>query len=224
MSNAVWRGAPLRSLIEAAGPKPGTTKVLFRAVDGYTDTISLQKAMEATTLIAFEMNGAPLPERHGYPVRVLVPGMFGEKNVKWVTRIELVGEQAQGFYEKQGWGPNFTVPTRARFDFPYYDQTIPLASSIRLKGIAFGGDRGISKVEVSTDGGDAWQEARIDYPGTRLGWTLWSLEWRSAQPGDHELVVRAIDSTGQVQISEERGTVPEGATGYHRVKVRLSNA
>ena len=222
MSNAMWRGVPLRSLIEAAGPKPGSAKVLFRAVDGYTDTIALGKAMDPTTLVAFEMNGAPLPERHGFPVRVVVPGMFGEKNVKWVTRIVLVGEDAKGFYETQGWGPSFVVPTRARFDFPYYDQTIPMASSILLKGIAFGGDRGVSKVEVSTDGGSTWQETKVDYAGTRLGWTLWSYDWRPAHSGDHKLVVRAVDSSGEVQTQEERGTVPEGATGYHRVTLRLS--
>jgi DMSO/TMAO reductase YedYZ molybdopterin-dependent catalytic subunit len=221
MSNAVWEGVPLRELILASGPREGVVEVMFRSVDGYADTVSFDKAMDPTTLVAFKMNGQPLPRTHGYPARIIVPGMFGEKNVKWVTRVELVDYDAKGFYEQQGWGPNFTVPTRARFDFPYYDQTIKLASVIELKGIAFGGDRGVSRVEVSIDGGTTWRQARIDYPGTQLSWALWTYDWSGAAPGEYVLVVRATDGDGELQSSVERGTVPEGATGYHRVKLKI---
>ena len=221
MSNALWRGVPLRRLLDAAGPKPGVVEVFFRAVDGYTDTISFEKAIEPTTIVAYEMNGEPLPKRHGYPVRVIVPGMFGEKNVKWVTRVELVDHDAKGFYETQGWGPNFSAPTRSRFDFPYYDQAIPFKSPVELKGTAFGGDRGVSRVEVSVDGGASWHEANIDYEGTRLTWALWSYSWAPQGPGEFKLVVRATDGSGVIQTAEDRGTVPEGATGYHRVTLRL---
>jgi DMSO/TMAO reductase YedYZ molybdopterin-dependent catalytic subunit len=221
MSNAVWKGFPLRSLIEAAGPRPGVVEVMFRAVDGYTDTIPFEKAMDPATFVAYEINGGPLPQTHGYPARIVVPGMYGEKSVKWVTRIELVDHDAKGFYEQQGWGPDFVVPTRSRFDFPYYDQAIKFAPAIALKGIAFGGDRGVSRVEVSTDGGRAWQEARIDYAGSRLTWALWSYDWRPAAAGEYKLVVRATDGAGALQVAEDRSTVPQGATGYHRVTVQL---
>ena len=114
----------------------------------------LEKALEPTTLIAYEMNGATLPDRHGFPARIVVPGYFGEKHVKWFTRIELAGADAEGFYEKQGWGPDFIVPTRSRFDVPVrlsrglaMRERAP--NGIPLKGVAFGGDRGISRVEVS---------------------------------------------------------------------------
>ena len=221
MSNAVWKGVPLRSLIEASGPRPGVVEVMFRAVDGYTDTIPFEKAMDQATFVAYEMNDAPLTQTHGFPARILVPGMYGEKSAKWVTRIELVDHDAKGFYEQQGWGPDFVVPTRSRFDFPYYDQAIKFQPSIALKGIAFGGDRGVSRVEVSTDGGRAWGEAKIDYPGSRLTWALWSYDWWPAQAGEYKLVVRATDGAGALQIAEDRSTVPQGATGYHRVTVRL---
>ena len=101
-----------------AGPLPGAAKVRLHGVDNYTDTIPLAKAMDPTTLVAFEMNGERLPDRHGFPARVVVPGYFGEKNVKWLTRIELTGPEAEGFYEKQGWGPDFKIPTRSRIDQP----------------------------------------------------------------------------------------------------------
>lgn len=118
MSNAVWKGIPLRDLIDQAGPLANAAKVRMHAVDNYTDTIPLEKAMEATTLVAYEMNGVPLPHRHGYPVRLIVPGYFGEKHVKWLTRIELAPAEARGFYETQGWGPDFITPTRSRIDLP----------------------------------------------------------------------------------------------------------
>jgi DMSO/TMAO reductase YedYZ molybdopterin-dependent catalytic subunit len=223
MSNAVWRGVPLRNLIEAAGPMQGIVKVFFRAVDGYTDTISYDKAMEPTTMVAYEMNGEALPRHHGYPVRVIVPGMFGEKNVKWVTRIELLDYDGKGFYERQGWGPTFVVPTRARFDFPYYDQAVSFVSPLPLKGIAFGGDRGVSRVEVSVDGGNAWREAKLEYEGTKLTWVLWSYDWEPPGASEYQLVVRATDGSGAIQTAEERGTVPDGATGYHRVTLKLED-
>jgi DMSO/TMAO reductase YedYZ molybdopterin-dependent catalytic subunit len=223
MSNAVWKGVPLRSLIESAGPRQGAIEVFFRAADGYTDSISIEKALEPTTIVAYEMNGEPLPQRHGYPVRIVVPGLFGEKNVKWVTRIEVVDHDAKGFYETQGWGPNFVVPTRSRFDFPYYDQTASFASPIVLKGVAFGGDRGVSRVEVSVDGAKTWRDASVEYAGTRLTWTLWTYQWEPPGSGEFQLVVRATDGSGATQTAEDRGTVPEGATGYHRVTLRLED-
>ena len=118
MSNAVWKGIPLRDLLDQAGVISGAARVRLQAVDNYTDTIPLEKAMEPTTLLAYEMNGVPLPHRHGYPLRAIVPGYFGEKNVKWLTRIEVTDANAKGFYEKQGWGPDFIVPTRSRIDVP----------------------------------------------------------------------------------------------------------
>jgi len=222
MSNAIWKGVALHTLLDAAGPKPAVTKVVLRGVDGYTDTFPIEKALDPTTLVVYEMNGAPLPERHGFPVRVIVPGMFGEKNVKWVTGIELVDHDVKGFYEKQGWGPNFVIPTRSGFTGPDFSQPLPFGQPVVLKGTAFGGNRGVTRVEVSTDDGRSWTEARRDYPGSQLTWSLWSLEWRPDRPGDYRLVVRAVDGTDGVQTAEERDTAPEGATGYQHVTAHVA--
>ena len=224
MSNAVWKGVPMRALIEAAGAKQGVVEVLLHGVDNFTDTFAIEKAMEPTTLVAYEMNGEMIPPRHGFPVRVIVPGLFGEKHVKWLTRIELVDHDAKGFYEQQGWGPNFVVPTIARFDVPEHQQKIKLAmaaSGLQLKGVAHGGDRGVSKVEVSVDDGKTWNEAKIDHTQSPLAWVLWGYDWKPAQAGEYKLAVRATDGTGELQTDKERGTAPEGATGYHKITAQI---
>ena len=144
MSNALWKGTPMRSLLEASMPVLSPAKVKLYGVDNYTDTFPLEKAMEETTLVVWEMNGQPLSDRHGYPARVIVPGYYGEKHVKWITRIEVVDVEEKGFYEAQGWGPDFIVPTRSRIDVPDHQSRFVLnAGRIEVRGVAFGGDRGI---------------------------------------------------------------------------------
>jgi DMSO/TMAO reductase YedYZ molybdopterin-dependent catalytic subunit len=199
ISNAVWKGLPLRDLLDQAGVLSGAARVRLHGVDNYTDTIVLEKAMEPTTLLAYEMNGAPLPDRHGYPLRVIVPGYFGEKNVKWLTKVEVTDTNAKGFYEAQGWGPNFIVPTRSRIDVPddwVFVSLSKLTAPIEVKGIAFGGDRGISRVELSFDDGQTWSDAEIYYSGGNLAWSLWKAQWTPAATGDYPLLVRATDGEG----------------------------
>ncbi len=226
MSNALWKGVPMKTLFEAAGMKPGAVEVRLHGVDNYTDTFAIEKAMEPTTLVVYEMNGEMIPPRHGFPVRVIVPGLFGEKNVKWVTRIELVDHDAKGFYEQQGWGPNFVVPTTARFDVPDDKQKIKMATAaagVGLKGVAHAGNRGVSKVEVSLDDGQTWSEANIDHAQSAFAWVLWNYYWRPAQAGEYKLIVRATDGKGELQTEKERGTAPEGATGYHKVTAQIES-
>ncbi|MBA2488623.1 MAG: molybdopterin-dependent oxidoreductase [Chloroflexi bacterium] len=221
MSNAIWRGVPLASLIDQAGPRSGAVEVVCKSVDGYSDTFAIDKAMEPTTLVAYEMNGEPLPRRHGYPVRLIVPGLFGEKSIKWLTEVELVDRDVLGFYETQGWGPGFVIPTRSRFYGPDLRQPISVGQPVRLNGTAFGGDRGVAAVEVSVDDGSTWQPAQLDYPGSRLSWALWSFEWTPTAAGESRLGVRATDRQGNVQTGASRPVVPEGATGIHVVRATV---
>ncbi len=225
ISNAVWKGFPLRDLLDQAGVMSGAARVRLQGVDNYTDTIPLEKAMEPTTLLAYEMNGAPLADRHGYPLRVIVPGYFGEKNVKWLTRVEVTDANAKGFYEAQGWGPDFVVPTRSRIDVPEdwaFVSLGKLTAPIEVKGIAFGGDRGVSRVEVSFDDGQTWSDADIYYSGGNLAWSLWKAQWTPAAPGDYPLLVRATDAEGDVQEWEEDRGPFSGVSGLHRINVRVT--
>jgi len=223
MSNAVWKGIALRDLIDAAGPMADAKRVQLYGVDNYTDTIPIEKAFKPTTLLVWEMNSKSLADRHGYPLRAIVPGYFGEKHVKWLTRIELVGADAKGFYETQGWGPDFITPTRSRIDVPDHDSRFSLHDSpIEIKGIAFGGDRGISRVEISDDDGETWTDATIHYAGTKLTWALWSYDWQPDAADDYTLVVRATDGEGEVQEWEEDRSPFSGATGFHKIVVHMT--
>jgi DMSO/TMAO reductase YedYZ molybdopterin-dependent catalytic subunit len=223
ISNAVWTGVPLTALLDVAGVRPGVVDVAFQAVDNYIDTIPLEKALDGTVFVAWAMNGAQLPRRHGYPVRVVVPGRFGEKSVKWVTRVTLVGHHQKGFYARQGWGPTFVTQTLSRIDAPADGATLSLsAAPVTLQGIAFAGDRDVARVEVSADDGQTWQPARLDYHPSRIAWVLWSLAWTPPRPDDYRLSVRAIDGTGQTQTATRRGITPDGATGWHTVTVRVT--
>jgi DMSO/TMAO reductase YedYZ molybdopterin-dependent catalytic subunit len=231
MSNALWKGVPLPGILRAAKPKPGVEALLFHAADGYYETFPIAKAFEPTTLLAYEMNCEPIPHIHGFPLRLIVPGLYGEKNPKWLTRIELltakdprlIRTHGCGFYKEQGWGPNFVVPTHSRIDAPEVMNgkvaaEIKLGQSTELRGIAFGGDRGIQKVELSFDGEKSWQQASIVEPGTKISWSTWSYQWRPDAPGEYVIAVRATDGTGALQIAEDRATVPQGSTGLQRVR------
>jgi len=224
ISNAVWKGLPLRDLLDQAGVLSGAARVRMQGVDNYADTIPLEKAMEPTTLLAYEMNGIPLPDRHGYPLRMIVPGYFGEKNVKWLTRVEVTDASAKGFYEAQGWGPDFIVPTRSRIDVPDNWSSFSLGKlngAIEVKGIAYGGDRGVSRVELSFDG-QTWNDAEIYYSGGKLGWSLWSTQWTPAAAGDYMVVVRATDGEGHVQEwKSDRGPF-SGVAGLHYITVQIT--
>ena len=237
-SNAIWKGVPLPTLLAQVKPKPNVTTVLFRAADGYYETFRFEKAMEETTLVAYEMNGEPLPRRHGFPLRLIVPGLYGEKNPKWLTRIELLDEadgrlhrrHGCGFYKEQGWGrQGDSVPTHSRFDAPqvrgdHFEAPFQTGKAVELRGMAFGGDRGISKVEISSDNGETWDDAEITKPGTKLSWSLWSYQWVPDDEGETMLVVRATDGNGKLQISEYRDQVPDGATGLHHVRAFVQKA
>ncbi len=219
ISNALWKGVSLPALLSAAGLRPGIKTVNLYGADGYLHTTSLDEAMDPAALVAYEMNGEELPDRHGYPARVLMPRNYGEVSVKWLTRIDLSGAVDEGYYESQGWKARF-VHTTSRISAPQAGAV--LSGRVRLQGIAYAAGRGISSVEVSTNAGSTWTRAKIDYPGTRATWSLWSLDWAPAGSGDHELVVRATDGDGILQPEAHHGISPSGASGYHHVQVRVA--
>jgi DMSO/TMAO reductase YedYZ molybdopterin-dependent catalytic subunit len=221
ISTAQWRGVSLEALLRArGGTLPGAAHVVFTGADGYVSSLPLADLLAAGTLLACDMNGAPLPHKHGYPLRAVVPGRFGEQSAKWLTRIELAEQSVKGFYQQQGWysGPLYTI---SRIDGPGKHTRLPVGEPVSVHGIAFGGTRGVQRVEVSVDGGATWRQASFPPPLSTQAWVLWHLDWKPTSPGATELIVRAIDGTGAPQIATARGTVPNGGTGLHHVPVMV---
>ena len=219
ISNAKWKGVRLRDVLaRAGGPGAKAVKVAFHCADGYTESIPLGDAMNPTTVLAYEMNGEPLPKAHGFPARLLVPGLFGMKNPKWITRIEVVDYDFQGYWEKSGWSDEAVVKTMSKATT--VKRTHPLGE-IPVGGVAYAGDRGIKEVEYSVDGGKAWQKAEVKPPLGQFTWVLWASVWTPTAPGEYTVKVRGKDGGGVLQMAKETTTLPDGASGYHTLRVRV---
>jgi DMSO/TMAO reductase YedYZ molybdopterin-dependent catalytic subunit len=218
ISTAVWRGVRLRDVLEKGGLKGGVVDIVFRAAEGYSDSIPLAKALEPTTLLVFGMNGVALPKEHGFPVRVIVPGIYGMKNVKWVTEIEAVGTDYQGYWMVRGWSDVARVKTSSRIDAPQHGAVVREGSTIA--GVAWAGDRGVERVEISTDRGATWQPAQLKRELSPLAWRLWAVSLPPGSKG-RRIMVRAIDKTGSVQTYHSSRPHPDGASGYHVIDVEV---
>ena len=219
LSTAIWQGVTLRSLLEKhGGALPGARYIAFYSVDGYSISQPIDEVLAVDPILAWSMNGAELPVRHGYPLRALIPGRYGEENPKWLTRIEVTDHFVGGLYADQGWynGPLHTI---TRIDRP--GGHVPFSQSIEIGGIAFAGNRGIQKVEVSVDGGISWNSAKLNPPLSEDSWVFWTWQWQPSLPGPYTIVARSTDGTGQLQTSKKQGTVPNGATGYHTIQVQV---
>ncbi len=222
MSNAQWEGIPLMDLLQRAGVKAGATKVVFHAADDYSDSIHLTKALEPTTLLAVRMNGVTLPQGHGFPVRMLVPGIYGMKHCKWLTRIEVVNNDFQGYWQQRGWSDAAPVRMTARIDTPLTGSTVTANRTTYIAGVAFSGNKGISEIDVSTDAGQTWQRATLKQPLSGFTWVLWELAWQPPKAGGYTVVARAIDLEGNVQYPAEEPPLPNGSSGYHSITLNVS--
>ena len=217
MSTARWTGVPLTRILEMAGVKPGAVEVAFHASGGYSDSLPLEQAMDDSTLIAIGMNGYVLPRAHGFPARLLSVGTYGMKNPKWLDGIEVVDRPYRGFWEQRGWSKPAVVRTESRIDVPTGSVTV--RQVVTVAGVAIAGDRGISNVEVSTDGGVTWNIADLKSPLGPYTWRLWMYRWILPAANEQAVVVRATDGNGAVQTAHEVDVYPSGATGYDRVDV-----
>ncbi len=220
ISNAHWKGVRLKHLLVKAGIKPGAVEVVLRASDGYSDSFPLKRGLEDGVRVVYEMNGAPLARQHGFPARVVVPGIYGMKNVKWVTSVELADYDYKGYWEVRGWSDEAIYKTMSRIDVPA--GPLKAGEKAYIGGVAFAGDRGIRDVEVSADGGKTWQRASVKPPLGPFTWVLWTLPWTPAAPGTYTLKTRAIEKDGTVQTAEVRPPLPDGASGWHTVAVRVT--
>jgi DMSO/TMAO reductase YedYZ molybdopterin-dependent catalytic subunit len=222
MSTGSFIGVRLLDLIAMASPRPQGTWVAFKARDGYSESLPMSLVQGAPEIIvAYELDGAPLPMNHGFPARMVIPGHYGMKGPKWLDSIDVVNQESGGYWEQQGWDHNAIVKTTARIDVPSDGGLVKLGV-VSLAGVAFAGTRGISKVEYSTDGGSSWSTAPFKAPLSNLTWVLWTADWTPAREGAYRLVVRATDGTGAAQDQRTAPSYPSGASGYHSIHVDIS--
>lgn len=225
ISNALWEGVTLKKVLDRAGPRSGIVKAAFFAEDGYADSIPYSLAASQDVFLAWRMNGVDLPAVHGYPLRAIVPGIYGMKNVKWLSKIELVNYNFKGYWEKHGWSDEAVMPVKSQILMPMAGKTIPLGNYV-IGGVAFGGRFGISRVQVSLDNGKTWREAETKKPLSKWAWTLWRYDWLPSGTGEYTIRVRGIDSSGNIQesgslLGQVFGTYPDGARGIHSVDVTV---
>ena len=220
IGTARWTGVHLGDLLQIVGHSENATEIVLRAWDDYAESVPIVRALQPTTVLAYAMDDQPLRPEHGAPLRLIVPGLYGIKNVKWITRISLSDHGFVGYWPARGWTDQAIVQTQSQIDVPA-DRSVHPLGQISVGGIAFAGDRGISRVELSTDDGQTWQPARLMTPLTPLAWTVWSYAWQPTRADLYRLSVRATDGAGNLQTASAADPIPDGATGYHSISVRV---
>jgi sulfite oxidase len=224
--NARWLGLPLTRLLERAGLRPGADMLLSTSVDGYTCSTPLSALTDGRdALLAVGMNGRPLPAEHGFPARMVVPGLYGYVSAtKWVTDLEVTRfDRAEAYWTRRGWAEQAPIKTFSRIDVPSSFAKVR-AGTVAVGGTAWAQHRGIDAVQVRLDGGP-WRAtdlgAELRGPGGAADtWRQWRWDWDAA-PGNHTLQVRAVDATGAAQTDTRRPPKPDGATGWHSVTVQV---
>ncbi len=221
VGNAVWTGVPLADILDRAGVQPGAEQVMGRSVDDFTAGFPVEAAYDGrSALLVVGMNGEPLPIRHGFPVRLVIAGLYGYVSaVKWLREIKLTTFDEEGFWIPRGWSQMAPMKTTSRIDVPRRGDDL-VAGPVAVAGVAWAPNRGIAEVQVRIDGGE-WRPARLAGSVSEETWVQWVYEW-DATSGDHELQVRTIDGDGNVQPEGPRAPAPNGAEGWHRRTVAVA--
>ena len=223
IGNARWLGTPLAPLLRRAGVKSGADMILSTSTDGMTIGSPVEATLDGRqAMLAVAMNGEALPIEHGFPCRMLIPGLYGYVSAtKWVTDLNLTTfASSSAYWTQNGWSAQGPVKTASRIDVPQSGATVS-AGTVMLAGTAWATHRGVAAVEVQIDNG-AWRETTLATADTPDTWRQWSYQWTNASRGSHTVAVRATDATGAVQTSVVAGPPPDGATGYHTINVQVS--
>lgn len=223
VGNATWLGVPVRDILRRAEPSADADMVLSRSVDGYTASTPLASLTDDATdaILAVGMNGEPLPLEHGFPVRMVVPGLYGYVSAtKWLTQLTVTTfERDEAYWTPRGYSAEAPIKLSSRVDTPKIGAAVA-AGRIPIAGVAWAQSVGIARVEVSIDDGE-WQQATLATPINDDTWVQWFLEWDAA-PGAHYLSVRATDKNGQLQIEQPAPIAPDGSAGWQRTLVTVS--
>jgi DMSO/TMAO reductase YedYZ molybdopterin-dependent catalytic subunit len=219
VGSSPWTGVRLGDILARAGLRADAVDVVFRCADGYTDSIPVEAALDPGVILAIAHGGEPLTQEHGFPCRVRIPAVYGMKNAKWLEEIEVVGFDYRGYWEQRGWSDVAIVRTQSRIDVVGPDPRS--GQPAWIAGVAWAGDRSVSKVEVSIDEGRTWRATELHQPVSRLAWTQWAFAWTPDSPGQYRIRCRATDGEGSTQEATEQSPHPSGATGHHEVEMEV---
>jgi DMSO/TMAO reductase YedYZ molybdopterin-dependent catalytic subunit len=225
ISNGVWTGYRVADLLAAAGVHGDADMVLSTSIDGFTAGTPVEALTDGRdALLAVGLNGQPLPIEHGYPARLVVPGLYGYVSAtKWVVEMELTRfDRAVAYWTRYGWAPRAPIKTESRIDVPKGGQKVPMGPVV-FGGVAWAQNRGVRAVEVRIDDG-GWQPAQQGASYSNATWRLWSFPWQARSPGKHTISVRATDNTGATQTADRASPHPDGATGWHTVDFTVAEA
>lgn len=223
VGNAMWLGVPLRDVLKKAGVKSGADMVLSRSVDGYTASTPLSALTDEglDAILAVGMNGEPLPLDHGFPVRMVVPGLYGYVSAtKWLTELKVTTfADDEAYWTPRGYSAEAPIKFSSRLDTPSLGEAVP-AGTIPLAGVAWAQSVGIERVEVRIDEGE-WTPATMSTPINDDTWVQWFMEW-DATPGTHYVAVRAVNKNGDLQIEDRAPIAPDGSSGWQRSLIRVT--
>ena len=223
VGNALWSGVRLKELLERAEISPAATQIVGRAVDGFTVGFPTAWAIadDREPLVAVGMNGEPLPADHGFPARLIVPGLYGYVSAtKWLTEIELTTlEGFDAYWVPLGWAKEAPILTQSRIDVPRDGARVE-AGTIAIAGVAWAPDRGVAGVEVQVNE-EGWEPAELSVPISDATWVQFIRRWE-ATAGEHLVRVRATDGSGEVQTDEKTRPAPDGARGHHTIRVTVT--
>jgi DMSO/TMAO reductase YedYZ molybdopterin-dependent catalytic subunit len=211
-----WKGASLQEVLATAQPQSEARYLHIRSVDGFFETVDMDLIdSDERIMLCYDWDGKPLPDDHGFPLRIWLPDRFGMKQPKWITSIEVSDQYVPGYWVERGWDEVAQVQATSVIDTVAVDSTFEHQGQtlIPIGGIAFSGAREISRVEVRVDGGD-WREAQLRSPLSETTWVIWRFDW-SFEPGEHTFEVRCFEGDGKPQIATERSSRPSGARGIH---------
>ena len=224
VGNAIWTGVPIRDVLRMAGVQGDADMVLSESVDGYTASTPLSSLTDENldAIFAVAMNGEPLPFEHGFPVRMVVPGLYGYVSAtKWVTKLTVTRfDQAEAYWTPRGYSAEAPIKMSSRVDTPKIGSPVA-AGTVVIAGMAWAQPVGVQKVEVSIDDGD-WQQTQLSTPINDQSWVQWKLDW-NAEPGSHYIAVRATDKQGNLQIQDQAPIAPDGSSGWQRTLVTVSS-
>jgi DMSO/TMAO reductase YedYZ molybdopterin-dependent catalytic subunit len=234
IGNARWQGTPLLPFLQRAGVKPEATEFVLHGHDYYETTLPVAEVMRPQVRLVHQMNGAPLTQKHGFPVRVIVPGHFGQKQPKWLIKIEAIAKTKRGYWERQGWSNTAEIPTHALTQQVQTtrvwnrqhrvsvsrDGEAGWAKGVLIAGVALDKSSPIQRIDVSVDDGKTWQQAEQNHPETPHEWTLWRYLWRPGQAGQYTVLARS-QSDRQTQPLDDKNS-RDGSSGVLKIQVTLT--